>query len=328
MLDTSLARTEPHALSTAEVVDLDQHPAAVYLARLGSARSRQVLRGALDTIARLLTQGRCDAFTLAWPTLRYQHTTAVRAQLAERYAAATANQHLSALRGVLKECWRLGYTTAEDYHRAADLAPVRGSVLPRGRGLKGGEIRALFNVCADDDGPAGIRDAALLTVLYGAGLRRAEAVGLDLADYDPETGALVIRGKGNKQRIGYITHGGRLALEEWLTLRGPEPGPLFWGVDKAGQLRPRRLTGQAVRFLAGRRGATAKVQAFSPHDLRRSFISDLLDAGADISTVQQLAGHAQVQTTQRYDRRGEGTKQKAATLIHVPYTPRRRPGAA
>src|SRR5919197_4902117 len=80
---------------------------------------------------RLLSDGRCDALSLDWTALRYPHTAAVRAQLAERYAVATANQHLSALRGVLKECWRLGYVEAEAYRRAVDLEPVRGSVLPR-----------------------------------------------------------------------------------------------------------------------------------------------------------------------------------------------------
>jgi site-specific recombinase XerD len=82
-----------------------------------------------------------------------------------------------------------------------------------------------------------------------------------------------------------------------------------------------------VLYLVRRRADSADVSSFSPHDLRRSFISDLLDSGIDLSTVQQLAGHAQVQTTARYDRRGEVVKQRAATILHVPYGRRRR-GAA
>ncbi len=81
----------------------------------------------------------------------------------------------------------------------------------------------------------------------------------------------------------------------------------------------RRMTDQAVLYTLRRRAVQAGIASFSPHDLRRSFVSDLLDVGADISTVQRLAGHANVATTARYDRRGEATKQKAAELLHVPY---------
>jgi site-specific recombinase XerD len=79
-----------------------------------------------------------------------------------------------------------------------------------------------------------------------------------------------------------------------------------------------------VLYLVRRRADGADVSSFSPHDLRRSSISDLLDSGVDLSTVQQLAGRAQVQTTARYDRRGEVTKQRAAAILHVPYAGRRR----
>src|SRR5688572_7974182 len=139
----------------------DQHPAAVYLARI-SVGSRRTMRGALDTVAGLLTSNSADARSMDWSALRYQHTTAVRSILAELYAPATANKMLAALRGVLREAWRLGQMSVEDYQRAADLSPVRGSQAERGRALAGTELQLLFAACARDKTAAGCRDAALI----------------------------------------------------------------------------------------------------------------------------------------------------------------------
>ncbi len=298
---------------------LEESPAAVYLAHL-AAGSRRTMRTALETMAGLLSGGRAGALTLAWGRVRYQHTAALRSLLAERYAPATANKMLAALRGVLKEAWRLEQMSAEEYRRAADLVPIAGSRPMRGRALEGREVGALFATCAADPTVAGARDAALLAVLYALGLRRSEVVALDLGDYTAQSEALVVRaGKGNKARVAYATGGAARALDAWLRVRGHEAGPLSWPVNKAGSPTMRRLSDQAVLTIMRKRAAQASVPAFSPHDLRRTFISDLLDAGADISTVQSLAGHAQVTTTQRYDRRGEATRRRAASLLRVPY---------
>jgi len=238
----------------------------------------------------------------------------------EKYKPAMANKVLAALRGVLKECWRLGYMTAEDYRRAADIPTIKSLTLPRGRALSSGEITALMAACGRDSSSAGIRDAALIGVLYGAGLRRSEAVGLDISDYSIETGELTVRGgKGRKDRLGYATNGSAEALADWLGVRGSVPGPLFCNVNKGGRITIHRLTDQAVLHILRKRAEEAGVASFSPHDLRRSFISDLLDAGVDIATTQKLAGHSNVQTTARYDRRGEAAKRKAAELLQVPY---------
>ena len=84
----------------------------------------------------------------------------------------------------------------------------------------------------------------------------------------------------------------------------------------------RRMTGQAVMLLLRKRVAEAKIAPLTPHDFRRTFIGDLLDDGADMSTVKDLAGHANVNTTARYDRRGEETKRKTAQLLLVPFKTR------
>jgi integrase len=312
---------------------IDQNPAAVYLAGLANG-SRRTMRAALDTIADMLippTAGNpvpptdgdfvsgADALSLNWSALRFQHTTAIRSRLAKKYSRATANKMLSALRGVLKAAWRLGQMTAEDYTRAADIKSISGSTLPRGRALTSGEITALLEACAADPSPAGARDAALIAVLRAGGLRRAEVCNLDLSDYKAAAAILVIHGRRNMDREIPIHTGTLDALNDWLAIRGLEAGPIFMPINKGGKLIVRRMYPEAVFNALAKRAAAAGVKGLSPHDLRRTFVSDLLDAGADISTVQRLAGHANASTTVRYGRRGEAAERKAIDLLQVPY---------
>jgi site-specific recombinase XerD len=298
--------------------NLAENPAAIYLASLKPTGRRSMLI-VLNVMAGLLSNGQHNAFTFAWQELRYQHTAAIRTALQERYKPATANKAISALRRVLKEAWRLGLMGAEDYGRATDIKAIKGQRLPRGRALKGGELTALLNVCGRDNSPLGFRDAALIAVLYASGLRRSEVVKLDLKDYDEESGALtILGGKGGKDRIAYLGTGSEI-LDGWLQLRGRVAGPLFLPIRRGGHIKPQRLNEQSVLDILKKRGDEAGLKSFSPHDLRRTFISDLLDAEADIATVQKLAGHADVQTTARYDRRGEATKKQAAGKLHLSY---------
>lgn len=317
---------------------LENSPAAVYLATLRLSGRRTMLQK-LNEIAEIVSPSNKSeekaigkvtgnkkaggnqnpAFTFPWHELRYQHTAAIRAVLQDRYKPATANTALSALRQVLKTAWRLGQMSAEAYQRAADQPTVKGQTLLRGRALAGGELAALINVCYQDDSPVGFRDAALVAVLYASGLRRSEIARLDLANYDEESGALtVLGGKGGKDRICYMGTGSD-ALDDWLKIRGKAAGPLFYPIRRGGHIERHRMTEQSVLYILQKRGKEAGVKTFSPHDMRRTFISDLLDAGVDIATVQKLAGHADVQTTARYDRRGEVTKKAAAGKLHLPY---------
>ena len=297
------------------------HPVAVYLAELTSPESRRTMRGALGRIAAIASDGKLDADAFPWHQLRVEHVSAIRARLAEQYRPATASKMLSALRGVLRACWRLELIEEAAYRRAIDIKPVKGHTLPAGRSLSSGEMRQLFDACARDESPAGIRDAAIMAVLYGC--RRAEVAAMDLADYDAETGELrIMAGKGRKERTFYLTNGAKDAVDDWIDARGPEPGALFVPVRKGGAVLVRPLTSQAIYDALAKRTRQAGLKALSPHDLRRTFAGDLLDLGVDISTVQRLMGHANVATTQRYDRRPEAVKKAAAAKVFVPYSSR------
>ena len=100
-------------------------------------------------------------------------------------------------------------------------------------------------------------------------------------------------GKGGKERLGPLSPTVAPLLEAWMALRGDSPGTLFRPIDRTGNLRlGRTLTGEAIRQILSRRTLAAGLVAIAPHDLRRTYAGDLLDAGADLPAVQQLIGHA------------------------------------
>jgi site-specific recombinase XerD len=305
-----------------DLARLDQNPAAIYLTSLNSEAGRRTMRQALNVCAGLLSS-EADALSFAWHELRFQHVTAIRTRLTEVYKPASVNKMLAALRGVLRAAWLAGQLSAEDFHKAASVKGVKGETLPAGRGLTGSEIAAIMAICEHDTSNAGTRDAAIFALLRACGLRREEVVTLALADYDTESGRLVVRGKGNKERTAWLTGGAERALADWLSIRGDDPGALFVAVNKSGRITSyKNMTPKTIYSMLAKRATEAGVKAFSPHDMRRTFVSDLLDAGCDLTTVSKMAGHANVTTTSRYDRRPEEAKRKAASLLHVPYTGR------
>jgi len=148
-----------------------------------------------------------------------------------------------------------------------------------------------------------LRDRALLEVLYGSGVRVSELVGLDLTSLDLESGTAKVLGKGNKERIVPLGSAARTALREYLALRGDlrsvrgtqDPRALYLSV------RGERLGVRQVQLLTKRYGTLATGNsALHPHALRHSCATHLLDAGADLRSIQELLGHVSLSTTQRY----------------------------
>jgi site-specific recombinase XerD len=294
----------------------NSNPVDVYLGRLAPG-SRRGIRVALETISKHLSNGTADAPSFDWASLRYQDTAAVRQYLARRYSPKTTNLAISALRGVLKECWRLGLMDDDAYHHAIDIPRVAEENGVAGRSLDIDELLSLFTVCKADLSPAGFRDAALIAVLYCTGIRRNEVVNLTLADYDPKQNALMIRGKGNKVRLAFLTADAQDRLNAWLKVRSQSAGPLFVSVDKAGTLGTESLRGQSIRYILQSRATEAGVKPFSPHSMRRTMATHLLDRGVDLAIVQKMLGHRHLTTTALYDRRGEATKKKAAESLRL-----------
>jgi integrase len=317
------------------VVARERAPAAQYIMGL-AAGSRPAQWSALLLVAGLLSGGRCNPLDLPWGEVGYLHTNAVRAWLAEHRAPATAKRILAAVRGVLKEAWRLRLMDSEAYHRAIDIKPIRGNAEEEaaGRYVTDGEIRTLLAVCRADKTAAGVRDGVIIGLAFYAGLRRSEIAGLRREHVDLTAKTLRVKGKGAKWRTVPLVDGLAAAIGEWLERRGQEitgiegidrrdridDDPyLIWHTDRGGHPKPVGITAAGVRDVFARRVREAGLRDVAPHDGRRTWISNLLDVGGEVVVVQKLAGHADPKTTAGYDRRGDEVRAKTINRLAMPW---------
>ena len=219
---------------------------------------------------------------------------------------------MCALRRVLQEAKKLKLISKEEYKNTVDLPPIRVPDSLPGRALKLDEIKALITVCEEDITLQGIRDSALIAILRGLGLRRDKVAKLLLEDFDVEEKTVrIINAKGGKNRLVYLSEKTLKYLDRWLDVRGDEPGALLCPIRKGGRIEYRCMSGEAVYKIVNKRVEEAGLEKLTPHDFRRTFFSDLFDAGFDLVTIQQMGGHSSPVTTAKYDRRGDETKRKA-----------------
>lgn len=292
------------------------NPASAYLLTLGTDQSRQRMKKVLDRAAQLFGFNSYDAFP--WAQLRHSHLLALKAKFEhEQYSPNTTNLYLCALRGVAHQAWAMGLISDHDDRVISSVKGSRGSRAPRGRALELSETNRLIETCANLDSIIGIRDAAIFALGAGCGLRRNEIATVKLADYDQSEGVLYITGKGNKEREVYPPPSVEKRLKTWLDVRSGIGGEtLFCVVRRGGKIHPESaLTADAVYKVLLRRARSAGITKFTPHDLRRTFATRLLEKGVDLNTVKTAMGHSNVQTTQRYDKRDSKRLKKIAQLI-------------
>jgi integrase/recombinase XerD len=213
-------------------------------------------------------------------------------------AASSAARTVVAVRGFHR------FAVLEELSSTDPAADVRPPAPPRRlpKALPISQVEALLAATGEGRTPKELRDRALLELLYGTGARISEAVGLDVDDHDPEAGALRLHGKGGKERIVPVGRYATEATEAYLVRGRPTLAARGTG-DSALFLNSRggRLSRQSAWTVLRSAAEKAKISSdVSPHTLRHSFATHLLDGGADVRVVQELLGHASVTTTQIY----------------------------
>ncbi|WP_426140049.1 site-specific integrase [Pseudomonas sp. DWP3-1-2] len=292
-----------------------QSPLKLYLARLALS-SRVTMTYVLQDAADRLGMVDIDIHDVPWHCVEPGHLTALVATLrADNYAPNTTSLYVNAIRGVMNEAWRQNLISHEQLLMIRSVKPVSGSRVVKGKNIRRTLIRELMEVCAADPRPQGRRDAAIIAILYGSGMRKAESVNLDLAQVDFAERSLQVLGKGNKQLIKYAPTWAFEVLEQWLQLRRSSLPPghdddafLFNRIRRGNHITRDRITKHAIYFIAKQRGRQIGVDIM-PHDFRRSFITRVIEE-FDLSIAQKLAHHTHIATTAAYDMRGENERRR------------------
>ncbi len=309
------------ALGSPSTDNPSRDSAVAYVGSLLSTRSRDTARCALRRIARLLggESGRDDPdawLRVPWTSIGPRETTLIQAALVKTGSPNTSKVTMSMLRGVLRQAFRLGHVSADQYHRAISTSPIKGSRLHSGRALSKDEVAELRRAVSRMPPPFSVMLWAIFACGLGAGLRREEIATLRVDSLTPD-GRLKVLGKGARERAQSLPSGVVATLRHWLRERsklGLRCSAMFVQLSRSGRARDAGISGLTVWRLIRAVGGEADVVKFTPHDLRRTFATRMLDR-TDLATVQRLMGHQSATTTTLYDHRGAAATDKAVTLL-------------
>lgn len=313
---TSLVPSQPHPIKE------DYGAAIAYIASLKSERSRDTMTSQLRVVCRALATDKEAIPSLDqvnWAVLNAAYVRMILAKVREiptRYddkrGPAGLGLTRAALFGVARALFERGSISADEYQRIKLVQPERGKRLPRGRDYDEDDKARLIEVAQALPDPRKYRDTAMLAVDMVTGLRVSELVAVHTNDIDMKTKEITVIGKGDKQRVVPLNDDAIAALRDWMRVRGRNEGPVFCTIDRHKVIHTdHQMSVQAAHKIGVALG-------LNWHDLRRTAIADYIEA-SDLTTAQLLAGHANVNTTAQYDKRGRKRLHDSAAKVKIPY---------
>jgi len=290
-------------------------PCTLYLQRLASS-GRKSVASQLNQVKNLM-HWKGSIETQPFHLLGYAQIESLKQLMLEQgKSPRTVNLALNGIKGVVKTGFLMGLTPENTWLRVQAVKSIKTTASNKGFALTSQEVQTLLADAAKDKRPIGRRDCAILATFLATGFRRFELSGLTIDNLDLTNNSLSIsNGKGNKPRCQYLPDWAMPYLQGWLALRGNHRGYLFNPFRTKTPSPAHQLSTSAIYRAVKSRTEMALSHSAAPHDLRRSFITQLLRQNIDLSTASKLAGHASLATTQIYDKRGiEVTRLAAQSL--------------
>lgn len=322
-----------------------RNAATEYLKSLGTDVSRKAVRNRLNRIARWFKYE--DAEHCDWQLMRYEHVadfveylkndkgkSATHRKKESGLTPAAINTYIYAIKAVFKKAWELGQVSDHELMRIRSFKVIRNYEIPTGRAMNRNESRALIASCEADD-PQDIRDRAILMLMIGNGIRRAEVTSILMKNINVEAGEIKLIGKGRKERMVFMTPRVSEAVKTWLNKRQSLPVKeqkndtedanfLFCrftrhhkSIVTSKPLDPSSVWRILNEHIDEVKGEIPSVTDLSCHDCRRTFATGLFDNGVDISVIRNLMGHSNIATTAKYDKRGANAMKRAMGMVEI-----------
>jgi len=290
-------------------------PVELFLARLAKS-GRTSLRSQLSSVS-ILFDWQAPFSDQPFHTMNFMQIEYVKQQKLEQgKSARTINLLIFALKSIVKIALLMGLIDDTQWRQIQAIKRLPVNPSSRGKALHSSMITKLIRYCDQDTSPIGKRDSCILAIFLSTGLRRFELAQLTTDDINLKTKTLIVKsGKGKKPRLQPLPAWALTYIRSWLEIRTFQHGQLFNPIWKGSIKIDKPLSGSTLYKVVKARTFSAIQIDISPHDLRRTFITELLSKNVDLGTVSKLAGHSNITTTQIYDKRDESVMRNAIDLL-------------